>query len=417
MRQWERRLKDLAHLLGTCAQTYFDPDLFRMNVNQFLQTSRTVTFIIQKHKAEIPNFDSWYATNIEAPWRIDPLMLWAKNSRNIIEKQGDLELHSSLKTTLLFSYLQEEDISIECGRQELAGANVKRLIRFARSKLPTGVADAAAVKIERRWVAASLSNWELLHALGTVYGEAFRCCSLLAEQLGDQIDEGVPRPAHFAQVREEARQVRYVKLRGLDTIAIEVEKTVADADFAADEKFASIFKEAKSNNTMPRSLTEAVMFYGRLAKTSFEHYGSHVPIALVFDSNWNCIDILSTHFSDTTDKYIFWRTVAERLDAKRAYGLVWIAESWLRDPEHFGNVAIRNMPIVGERLVVLGFDKTGAIVQVGWNISRPFQGGPPTLMPDTREDQLDRESMPMFFVPAMRALNVYGRSVKPRSAG
>jgi len=47
---WERRLKDLSHLLKCCIDTYFDPELFRLNLNQFLQTARTVTFIIQKNK-------------------------------------------------------------------------------------------------------------------------------------------------------------------------------------------------------------------------------------------------------------------------------------------------------------------------------------------------------------------------------
>lgn len=40
---WERRLKDLSHLLKCCIDTYFDPELFRLNLNQFLQTARTVT--------------------------------------------------------------------------------------------------------------------------------------------------------------------------------------------------------------------------------------------------------------------------------------------------------------------------------------------------------------------------------------
>ena len=50
---WERRLKDLSHLLKCCIDTYFDPELFRLNLNQFLQTARTVTFIIQKNKNQI----------------------------------------------------------------------------------------------------------------------------------------------------------------------------------------------------------------------------------------------------------------------------------------------------------------------------------------------------------------------------
>lgn len=380
-----------------------------MNINQFLQTSRTVTFIIQKHKSEIQDFDHWYATNIEIPWRADSLMSWAKDSRNKIEKQGDLDLHSTLRTTLLFSYLQEQDFTIECGREELVNANVKRLIRLAQKKIPTGVADAAAVKIERRWVATSLPETELLRALSYVYEQAYKSCARLADHLGGSIDSSIPSPTGFAQIREEARQVRYVKLRGLTTIGIETEDLMVTDDFVPPEKFISIILDAKDREELPKSLAEAVQYYGKLAKVSFEHYATHVPIAFVFDSNWRLIDMLSTRFSDTTDKYIFWRTVADRIDAKEAYAIVWIAESWLRKASSGGSMAIRNLPIVGERLHVIGFDKSGAIDQVAWTITRPYEDGPPTLVESPEEDSYDMDSMPFFFVPAMRALGIPDR--------
>lgn len=104
MLPWERRLKDLAQLLKNCETTYFDPELYRMNTNQFLQTARTVTFIIQKNKATIPCYETWYAENVIKPWANDPLMTWAKNSRNQIEKEGDLDLYSSLGVSLIYSY-------------------------------------------------------------------------------------------------------------------------------------------------------------------------------------------------------------------------------------------------------------------------------------------------------------------------
>lgn len=400
----------MAHLLGTCAQTYFEPELFRMNINQFLQTSRTVTFIIQKHKAEIPDFDRWYSASIESPWRADPLMSWAKDSRNKIEKQGDLELYSSLATTLLFSYLSEEDIAVEFGRSDLVGANVKRLIRLAQQRLPTGVADAAAVKIERRWVATSLPDWELLHALDSIYEHVFEACKQLAQHLGRKLDAAILRPRRLAQARETARQVRYVKLRGLHTYGVESQLTPIDPDFVPPEAFASTVLGVKSGREAVSSLAEAIRLYGKMAKVSFEHFGSHVPIAFVLDSNWRTIDMMSTHFADSTDKYIFWRTVAQRLDAKKAHSVVWIAESWLR--EQIGpDVAIRNLPILGEQLNVIGFDRSGAIEQVAWTITRPFKDGPPSLREQPSESVFDPDWTPYFLVPAMRALGIPDRGL------
>jgi hypothetical protein len=50
MVSWQKRLADLSHLLLQCHRNYMEPELFRRSINQFLQTARTVTFIIQKNK-------------------------------------------------------------------------------------------------------------------------------------------------------------------------------------------------------------------------------------------------------------------------------------------------------------------------------------------------------------------------------
>ena len=102
MKPWERRLKDLSQLLRNCETTYFEPDLFRMNANQFLQTSRTVTFLIQKNKDSIIDFNSWYQAEVITPWKDDTVMTWAKDSRNKIEKQGDIAYLSVSATSCTY---------------------------------------------------------------------------------------------------------------------------------------------------------------------------------------------------------------------------------------------------------------------------------------------------------------------------
>lgn len=194
MHPWERRLRDLSRLLQNCGDTYFSPDLFRQNTNQFLQTSRTVTFIIQKNKADIPGFDAWYKSTVLQPWAADPVMSWARDARNVIEKEGDLEMKSTLRATVLFSYIADEDMAIEVSRQELLQANVDRLLQFARRKLPPGVADAAVLKIQRRWVANSLPDHELIYALTYVYSQVHGVCRSLAAHLRTALDSSVPHP-------------------------------------------------------------------------------------------------------------------------------------------------------------------------------------------------------------------------------
>ena len=72
-------------------------------------------------------------------------MTWAKDSRNKIEKEGDLETFSTLEALLLFSYLEEQDLVIRLRRKELLTAGVKKLVRLSEKVLPTGVSDAAVI--------------------------------------------------------------------------------------------------------------------------------------------------------------------------------------------------------------------------------------------------------------------------------
>jgi len=183
MRRWEKRLSDVAQLLRQCATSYFDPDRFRLSCNQFLTTSRTVNFLIQKDKALIPDFDRWYAAQVIELWAGDKVMTWGKDSRNHIEKVGDLDLESELAVTLIFTHDEDQDVSIQCGRTELIGATVRHLLRHAEKHLPTGVSDASVLRIRRRWVANTLPGRELLGALTYIYGRQRALAASLASYL------------------------------------------------------------------------------------------------------------------------------------------------------------------------------------------------------------------------------------------
>ena len=56
----DKRLADAHRLWHQAEAAYFDPDGFRLAVQNAIQTLRTVTFILQKQKAIIPNFAEWY---------------------------------------------------------------------------------------------------------------------------------------------------------------------------------------------------------------------------------------------------------------------------------------------------------------------------------------------------------------------
>lgn len=406
MKPWEKRLRDLSHLLQNCHATYLDPDLFRMNTNQFLQTARTVTFIIQKNKASIPNYDQWYAATVIKPWGQDEVMKWAKEARNMIEKEGDLESNSSLKLTLVFSYLTEEDAEIQCGKTELLNAGVKKLVRLAQQRLPSGVSDAAVVKIERRWVTALLPHWELLQALAYVYSRIFECCQSLAKQLDGQLDDCIADTRFFSSLQDETRQVSYIKLNGLNRHSIKTEVISVDRKFKPPPAIQESFNSLHSDRSWPRNLDGVLEYSTKMAELTFSHFSNHVPMLFLFNEGWEPIDMISTRFSDQADKFIFWRNVADRIVLLQASGLVWISESWMRSVNHSGSTAIRNMPIAGEQLHIVAVDKSGSRRQFGWDILRSSEAAKPTLQEISPSDKTEKEMLPYFLVPALRAMGI-----------
>lgn len=410
MKPWERRLGDLAQLLQNCAETYFAPDRFRQNTNQFLQTSRTVTFIVQKNKSEIPDFACWYNGSVLAPWSTDPIMSWAKNARNVIEKEGDLNMQSTLRASVLFSYLSAEDMVVETTRKELLQADLNKLLHFAKTKLPSAIADAAILKIERRWIANSLPDRELLHAMTYAYARHHEVCTSLASHLGSKLEPSVPHPTSLDPNVNDAASARFIRFRKGGIGRNSSTRIGADPEFRPPPYLIKLKAELGAT-TKPASLTDIVERHAKMAKANFEHHGNHVPMLALYDKNWNQIDFMSTAFSDQSEKYLFWRNVADRASYLRAFAMVWTCESWIRDMEGHQDQLIRELPIIGEQLHVVGADATESHKLVAWNIVRATSAGHPTLEmvePDDMKRRPDQVYFVRTVVGAMKAAHSYG---------
>lgn len=377
-----------------------------MNTNQFIQTARTVSFLIQKDKDSIPGYSIWYPNAVLTPWGSDEVMKWAKDSRNFIEKEGDLEINSSLNVTLLISYLSESDISIECGEAELLNANAMKLVRFARQKLPPGIADEAAVKIDRRWVSAKLPNFELLNALSYVYARNFDCCESLAAQFGENLDNKIPHPSKFSSLTEQARQIGYLKLNDLKMYRLNSETSNLNRSFQPPAAICEAIDAIHASGNPPRNLDELFDYYVKMAKLTFSHFGNHAQMLFLFDKNLKPVAMMGPHFSDQTDKFIFFRSLFDQIVTLKIFALVWISEAWVRKVESHDITSIKQQPIVGERLSVLAFDRICHRRQVSWNLVRDPLTKKTTLnaLPDGEAGFSGGTQY--FFVPAMRAMGL-----------
>jgi hypothetical protein len=412
MHPWERRLRDLSRQLQNCGETYFSPDLFRQNTNQFLQTSRTVTFIVQKNKREIPDYEHWYQDHVLSPWKQDEIMTWAKDARNVIEKEGDLDMRSSLRAAVMFSHDPSEDVEVRTTRPHLLQAHVDKIAKIAKEKLPSGVLDAAVLRIERRWVANSLPESELVYALTYVYARVFQVCMALAQHMGGKLDASVPHPTSLDPASNDVSKARYIKLGKPGIGRTATVRLTKDPNFKPPPALLALKAELQSS-VKPTSLHATMELLSKLAQITFLHHGNHVPMLFLFDQEWKQVDFLTAQFADQADKFLFWRNAANRAAYLRATALVWISESWIRDMQSNADLPVRKMPIVGERLHVVGATANGETHVIEWNITRNADTKKPRLQPVSDEESNNDGANIFFIKPVIKAM----QAARPKSAG
>lgn len=409
--QWEKRLADLSQILVNCEKTYFDPNLFRMNTNHFLQTARTITFIIQKNKNSINNFEEWYQENVINPWKNDSLMNWAKDSRNAIEKEGDLDLHSEIDLRIIYSYIEDQDIVLKSSKEVLVSFNIERLIRYSKKSMPEHMINLAVIKIERKWVANSLPNWELLSALAGIYDRILRCCNDLRLHLQpneSQIGSGTEDLAfHESQMK----RINYVKVSDPRISSLNFMKVKKDKNFSLSSDFKESMLRHKGDVDV-KSSSDLVELYSRLAPESFLHFGSHIPILYLFDREFEVIDLISTQFDDQATKYIFWRYIADLVAVRKPFAVMFIAEAWIRDSKNINTVSMAELPIKGEILQLVLIDKNDEKYRVNWTISREKNTGETSLSSPNIYKGSEALSEFNFLTPVKKSLQLAWESKK-----
>lgn len=159
---------------------YQDPALFAIDLNNCIQALRNVTFALQKEMAHTEGFAEWYG-----PWREamkkSALLRWTVEARNTIVKEGDLAAESTTEASVVFDYpglaslihrrtLESRfDPSAVVGIEASSLATLEEIKVRAESRVEAALMEDAILVVERRWVADSLPNGELLDAVATAY--------------------------------------------------------------------------------------------------------------------------------------------------------------------------------------------------------------------------------------------------------
>lgn len=234
MGNWTKRLRDCSIHLDNAINNYLEPDLFRINFNNFMQTARTVTFLIQKEKSELQklfDFESWYQS-YQIRWRSDSIMRWSVDTRNMIEKQADIPIYSKIEVKLALGYLVEEDKILNIEQDELVFLGIKKLITWAKKNLDEYNRKDSAIWISRSWKEPKLENIDLVTAMQYVYARLYECCIDLNKIIGESFT--LKSPDEILSEFNITHTYEYIELNNFQAISFKQKVHKYDGKFNKD---------------------------------------------------------------------------------------------------------------------------------------------------------------------------------------
>ncbi len=406
----DQRLEDLHRQWHAAEGAYFDPDAFRVAIQTAIQTSRTVTFILQSNKGTIPKFDEWY-TGWREKLASVPLMRWMVDARNKIEKQGDLETYSVIRAEIVGSYL-EEGPRVEVPAV-LSDVPLKLLRSVPQNSLGDHLRKSRILRIQRRWVENTLPEHELLDAVAIAYG-------YLAELIRDaHLTLGLDGPSTTDNATGEVYandlcagrlpcMIGHADMRSLDiplatgrpveikTHSYEIDKKKGEA---AAERYGlqpeEVFPDSKNPEDTLRSLFST-------ARRMFLADGYHITIIFLLRDG-ALIHMMQIAPEDQGEKYLLMRSIGHEVVKRGADAVVMLGEVWTA--AYDATAPYRragDAPEKSEAVMATLVSKTGEPIQLSAIIHRKDGG---QALDDTVEIQGGAQYM---FAPIYEA---WGRAI------
>jgi hypothetical protein len=378
----DRRLEDAHRLWHRAAENYFDPEEFRVNAQLLIQTLRTVTFILQSSKSKIPDFEAWYA-----PWqqrfKDDPLMYWAKEARNKIEKQGDLASKSFIRAEIVASYLGGPSLEVEAHLFDDPSA-LFRVI--PKEVLRKQVFKHGVLRIERRWVANDLPEYELLDALAHTYGRLSALVHDAHRQAGLSVDDLELAGRLPCMIGHSEPRALLISLATGDKL--ELKQEPVEIDFAQVEQRYGTPPDLRNADTV-ESLTKLLF---NNARRLFLMDGYHESL-IFFLRGRQIVDVVRFEPENRQQKYLLMRQMAHEAVRRSADGVALIGEVWTAektaDPFEYPSDLQEGR---GEGLSLMLATKGGRTLHLSAVIGR--DGGQVRLGETTEE-----AASPMMFAP------------------
>ena len=387
-----RTLLDAHHLWHQTAENYSHPDLFRANLNATIQALRNVTFSLQSEKHVFDDFDAWYA-----PWqtrmKASSVLTWAKEARNRVVKQGELET-ASTATVRLLTWKDDELTHLPIAPATSSEAllnHIPILDLIAKARIPSGDLSSAVLELERQWNLPSFQNREALDALAAAYGLLSDLLVDAHTRLGrlDCIDHGSPHPAFRAThhrsgtlpcmtATTELRKERF-SLRTRTRLIRDTTKPPegGPSPAAAAARYGMKFADRAmlSRNADPDAVAKRLVYW---SKRMLKKDRSLIRLVFVRDGagEWHPMTFLP---SDRSEKHLAVRLIAQFVEQTGADAIIDVGEVWYfpiekaRTTRDFSN--LENVPGRREALQVLVAMRAGLLRVYLTPFSRGLLGG------------------------------------------
>lgn len=175
------KLEESFHFLLMMAFSYHKPDEFRFNLDAFLQSLRSVTWMLQKDKTKIPNFHEWYADKQNEMIK-NPCLKKVSDTRTTIVHKHSLRARSKVDVGLYRGRKQKLCISFNNIDPFLDSKTIfnKIVPQFAKigfiDKEHSAIDEQLGIK--REWYSDELGEDEILK---TCYEAYLIICEIMRE--------------------------------------------------------------------------------------------------------------------------------------------------------------------------------------------------------------------------------------------
>ncbi|WP_175901063.1 hypothetical protein [Burkholderia vietnamiensis] len=322
-------------------------------------------------------------------------MGWLVDSRNIIEKEGDLDVHSSWRARHLYSYFGDGHVIENSSSDELF-SSIPTLVEIICAKIPPGIVADSALILERKWVANSLPNFELIDAVCYGYEKLRNLVIAMDIRVGAESPAELLRDEPLLAISQTHRMI--LKLSDGDTYSIANTSNPIHVTEEAKKRFTeiqeSIDEKMFSSGDSRRPLPDDVRAISRYAFELFRDSGFHISIVILL-SNGKTANLMKFEPADHVEKIIFWHELAYSISLTDVDEIRFISEAWIREAGSF-LVPASDWKIVGETLHVFGARRSGDCYTVKREIIR---NGDVASLSDSPSES---DAVPNFIIPVMR---------------